>query len=87
MSTVQKVRLHRRIGLALETLYRSDPEPHLAELAHHFVQAAPGGDVERAVVYARRAGERAMALLAFEDAAAHVELALQVVDLLECAQR
>jgi DNA-binding NarL/FixJ family response regulator len=83
LSTVQKVRLHRQIGLALETLYGSDPEPHLAELAHHFVQAAPGSDVERAVAYARRAGERAMALLAFEDAAAHFEMALQVLDLLE----
>lgn len=83
LSTVQKVRLHRGIGGALEALYGSDPEPHLAELAHHFVQAAPGGDIERAVAYARRAGERAMTLLAFEDAAAHVELALQALDLLE----
>lgn len=83
LSAVQKVRLHRQIGLALETLYGSDPEPHLAELAHHFVQAAPGGDAERAVAYARRAGERAMALLAFEDAAAHFDVALQVIDLLE----
>jgi DNA-binding CsgD family transcriptional regulator/tetratricopeptide (TPR) repeat protein len=83
LTAVQRVRIHRRIGETLETLYSSEPEPHLAELSHHFVQAAPGGDVERAIAYARQAGERAMALLAFEDAAAHFELALQVLDLLE----
>ena len=77
------MRLHRRIGLALETLYRSDPEPHLAELAPPLRPGRAGGDVAKAIAYARRAGERAMALLAFEDAAVHVELGLQAIDLLD----
>jgi DNA-binding CsgD family transcriptional regulator len=83
LGAVQKVRLHRQVGLTLETLYRSDPEPHLAELAHHFVQAGPGGDVAKAVAYAQRSGERAMALLAFEDAVMHFEQALQALELLD----
>lgn len=85
LSAARRIRLHRRIGQALETIYRADPDAHLAELAHHFVKAAPGGDIDRAVAYARRAGEHAMALLGFEDAAAHFEAALQIVDLQEPA--
>ncbi len=81
LSTIQKMRLHRQVGLALEAHYRHDLASHLAELAHHFVEAAPAGDVSRAASYAQRAGQQAMALLAFEDAAHHFEMALQVLDL------
>src|SRR6266508_3551916 len=56
----RRIRLHREIGEALERVYE-DPEPHLAELAHHFVAAAPAGDVEKAVDYARRGDARARA--------------------------
>ena len=55
LSTPRRVLLHRQIGEALEKLYAANPEPHLAELAHHFFQAAPGGDVDKAVGYARSA--------------------------------
>ena len=65
----QRLRLHQRVGEILETLYQRDPDPHLAELAHHFFQAAPGGDAGKAVSYAMRAGQRAIALLAYEEAA------------------
>jgi ActR/RegA family two-component response regulator len=75
------VRLHGEIGEALEERYRRDLEPHLAELAHHFARAAPGGRVERAVAYARRAGERAIRLLAYEEAARLFELALRALEL------
>ena len=57
LTTVRRGQLHRRAGEALERLYELDPEPHLAELAYHFFEAAPGGDVEKALVYARRAGD------------------------------
>src|SRR5207302_4311888 len=56
-------------------------ERHLAELAHHFYRAAPGGDVGKAIGYARRAGDRAMTQVAWEDAAANYERALQAMDL------
>src|SRR5262249_51806310 len=64
----RRMRLHRQVGEALEQLYAANLDPHLAELAHHFVQAAPGGDVEKAVSYAVRAAERSRALLAYEEA-------------------
>ena len=53
----------------------------LAELAAHFFLAAPGGDVDKAISYARRAGERAITLLAYEEAVSHYERALQALTL------
>jgi len=75
-----RVRLHERIGEALVALYAPDPEPHLAEIAHHFFEAAPGGDRDRAIAYARRAGERAARLLAYEEAARLYRIALTALE-------
>lgn len=78
------MRLHRHIAEVLEQLYQAQPEPHLAELAYHFLQAAQcGGDAAKAKTYAVRAGERALALLAYEEAASHYEQALQALILTE----
>jgi DNA-binding winged helix-turn-helix (wHTH) protein/tetratricopeptide (TPR) repeat protein len=76
-----RVRWHRRVGEILEDLHRTNLDPRLPELAHHFFQAAPGGDADRAVRYATRAAERATQLLAYEEAVAHYERALQALDL------
>ncbi len=81
LNTPRRVRLHRQIGEAIERLYSASPEPHLSELAHHFFQAAPGGDVEKAIDYARRAGDRAVGLLAYEEAAQEYGMALQALEL------
>ena len=80
VSTARRAQLHLRIGNALEELYGDDPEPHLAELAHHFFLAGPGGDVDKAVGYTRRAGDRAVALLAYEEAVRHYGLALRAFE-------
>lgn len=81
LAASRRLALHRRVGEALETLYAQNPEPHLAELAHHFFEAAPGGEVDKAIDYARRAGDRAARLLAFEEAARLYEMALQALEL------
>src|SRR5262249_32899918 len=83
LRTLERVRRHHRVGEVLEALYARNPEPHLAELAHHFLEALPGGDVDKAVDYATRAGDRANAQLAYEDAAIHYERALQALELEE----
>jgi tetratricopeptide (TPR) repeat protein len=84
VTAIRRVRFHRQIGEALEERYASRLEPHLAELAYHFAEAAHGsGDVEKAVDYARRAGEQAIKLYAYEDATGHYERALQALDLKE----
>jgi hypothetical protein len=77
--------LHREVGLVLEELYASDPEPRIAELAHHFFVAATAGELAKAIDYSVRAGERAMKLVAYEEAADHFERALQAYGLQERA--
>jgi tetratricopeptide (TPR) repeat protein len=72
---------HLRAGEALESLYASNPEPHLAELAHHFFEALPAAEPARAIDYGRRAGDRARQLLAYEEAVRLYELALGALDL------
>jgi class 3 adenylate cyclase len=81
LGRTRRIRLHRQIGGALEALYQSKVEPHLAELAYHFFEGAQGGDDDKAVTYAERAGQRAMSLLAYEEAAAHYDRALQALEL------
>jgi DNA-binding SARP family transcriptional activator/tetratricopeptide (TPR) repeat protein len=72
---------HLRAGEIVERLCASNPEPHLAELAHHFFEALPSGDPAWAVAYAQRAGGHAIALLAYEEAARLFQLALRALDL------
>ena len=75
----RRVQLHRQVGEGLEALYASDLDPHLAELAHHFFEAAAGGNGQKAVVYARRAGSRAVDLLAYEEAVRLYGMALEAL--------
>jgi tetratricopeptide (TPR) repeat protein len=77
--------LHQAVGVALEELYAADPEPHVAELAHHFFVAATAGELPKAIDYAVRAGERAMSLAAYEEASDHYERALQAYGMQEHA--
>ena len=67
---------HRAVGNAIEAVHRADLDPHLPELARHFQASGNDADSERAIDYAVRAGRRADALLAFEDAARFFEAAL-----------
>ncbi len=78
----QRMELHRRAGEALEALAA---EP--AELAHHFARAAPLGTAERAIDYAQKAGDRALAMLAYDEAAAHFERALALLPATEIRRR
>jgi Predicted ATPase len=81
LSTPQRVRLHRQIGRVLETFYGARPDEHLTELAHHFVQAVPVGEIERAVSYCVNAGRRAHRQYAYEEEARHYERALELLEL------
>ena len=69
----RRARLHQQVGEALEGLYAPDLGPHLSELANHFAQAA---NTTKAFEYLTRAGERALGLLAYEEAARLFELGL-----------
>ena len=64
LSMTRLLRLHRAVADALERLHATDPAAPVSELAHHFVTASPAGGVDKAVAWARRAGESAIARLA-----------------------
>ena len=74
LTTARRVRLHRLVVGTLESGRASDA----AELAHH---AIAGSDFDRGVEYARRAGDRAMELLAYEEAVRLYGTALEALDL------
>ena len=71
--------LHRRVALALETLFADRLEEYYGQLAHHFLEAAEGVEVDKAIDYARRAGARAMTLAAYEEAVRFYQMALQAL--------
>ena len=75
----RRVALHERAGSELEGRLGANAERQLAALAQHFFRAAPGGGAARAVEYAARAAEFAMANCAFEEAARLYGLALEAL--------
>jgi DNA-binding SARP family transcriptional activator len=77
LATTRRVRLHRQTVEALEGLCGDDPGPHLSELAHHSIA---GADFGKGLDYARQAGDRALGLLAYEEAARLYEMALEALD-------
>jgi eukaryotic-like serine/threonine-protein kinase len=80
LGTTRRVQLHRKVAAVLEAVYKRDLEAHLAELAHHFFEGSPGGDVDKAIDYSTRAGDRATSQFAFEEAVVHFQHALRALD-------
>jgi hypothetical protein len=74
-------RLHAGVASALEYRYSvaGAVDDHVAELAHHFVAAGPDGDAVKAVDYSHRAGAKAAAVLAFDDAVGYLQQAVDAV--------
>jgi len=69
--------LHRRTGVAIESLYRDRLEDHYADLAHHY---SLSDDAAKAVEYLRFAAEQAVARSAYSEAAADLRAALALLD-------
>ncbi len=61
----RRKQLHDRIGSALETLYASSIDDHLAELAHHYGHAK---NPDKAVQYHSLAAQQALSRSAFNEA-------------------
>src|SRR4029077_21253340 len=72
----RRAALHRRAGEALEAVSADESSPPLAEFA---AQSQAAGD-PRAIRYARAAGDRALALLAHEEAARQYAAALSMME-------
>lgn len=74
----ERARLHLEIAETLEHEYGDDAEPHLAEIAHHYLQGSTGGRADRAVEVAARAAERAIGQFAYHESAQLYERAIEV---------
>jgi tetratricopeptide (TPR) repeat protein len=72
LSRERRKELHGGVARALERRAAFDANPPLSELSHHWLEG-PSSGLARAVDYAVRAAERAVALSAFEDAVALLE--------------
>ena len=81
LSQLRRARLHGRVGEAIARLRSADLDPYLPQLAHHFEQAAPVEQPERAIDFALAAARRADRLLAWEEAAQHYRAALRAREL------
>ena len=79
LGATRRARLHRQIAGALEARLGVDPGARVGELAHHWAKATTAADVEKAVIYARMAGEQALAELAPGDALQWFERALELL--------
>ena len=76
----RRVRYHHKIAVAMERAHADELDTYVNELAHHFSMGAALADADKAVHYCRAAGERALRLLAFEEAAVHFARSLEVAE-------
>ena len=81
LGLARRVRMHEEVARVLEAQVARGVAVDPAELAHHYGRASAGGAAAKAVSYARLAGDRAMAMLAYEAAVAHYEQALDSLSL------
>lgn len=80
MTPARRARLHRRVAEAIEVQCGSDPGDRIGELAHHWSEATVPADAPRAVDYACRAGDRALSMVAPDEAARWYRRALELLD-------
>jgi class 3 adenylate cyclase/tetratricopeptide (TPR) repeat protein len=80
LSVARRQRLHQQIADRLTRRYGEHRDEHVIEIAHHVVAAGPAAPAETVIAVARPAGDRAVALCAFGDAARFYDAALSVVD-------
>jgi tetratricopeptide (TPR) repeat protein len=76
LSTTRRVRLHARVGEALERFYGEEVDAHAAELAHHFAEAETVLGVRKLIRFLRIAGESALAAHAYDQGLAAFKQAL-----------
>jgi tetratricopeptide (TPR) repeat protein len=78
LPVARRPELHRAVADALERLYATNPDAHLAEIAHHYVEA--GSDsAAKALDYSERAGDRAASQHGYEEAVRHYRNALSML--------
>jgi tetratricopeptide (TPR) repeat protein len=73
-----RAELHRDVAHSIEELEAANLDPYLGALAHHWTAAVPSAGASHALDYSRRAGELALAALAYEEAAEHFGRAIDL---------
>ena len=79
LGATRRTRIHQAVGEAIERLYGEHNEARIGELARHFILATRPIDSTKAISYAQRAGDAALAALAPDDAVHHFSQALELV--------
>jgi predicted ATPase/KaiC/GvpD/RAD55 family RecA-like ATPase len=77
VSHLRHRKLHGSVGNALEKVYASNLDQHLGELAYHFLEA---GDKDKALDYFLKAGEKAWAIYAPNEAFSYFQHALELLE-------
>jgi class 3 adenylate cyclase len=76
LGRTRRARLHQRVAEALEEQCGEDPGERMGELATHWGAATVSANPDRALHYAQRAGDRALAALAPDEAVRWYQQAL-----------
>ena len=79
--TLDRMRLHGRVGDALTALHDARLTSVVTRIAHHYYEAAPLGHTDKAAAFAMRAAESAVATYAYEEAVAHCDRAISTLGL------
>jgi DNA-binding CsgD family transcriptional regulator len=83
LTLARRTQLHRHVGEALEVLSQTQAPSYLSQMAYHFFEASQDGQVDKAVDYATKAADNAMAMFAYEDAQRYYDMALKALALHE----
>jgi tetratricopeptide (TPR) repeat protein len=80
LSLPRRQRLHARVADAVEQLYASNRESQVPVLAHHLYQAGAAADPDKTLKYLMMAAQLASAGAAHEEALAHYDNALSLIE-------
>jgi len=86
LSLPRRQQLHLRAAGAIEKVYGRNLTPHAASLAVHY-RLAGAAAVEKALAYSQQAAEAARSVFAWEEAAVHLQAALELTDPGDAAMR
>jgi tetratricopeptide (TPR) repeat protein len=76
----ERAQIHRRVAAVLEQMQGMSPTANLAEIAFHYSEGASPEEFEKAIAFAKLAGERAVEQLAWEEASTHFRDALKMLE-------
>ncbi len=80
LSGARSQQLHRRVAEGLERVHARSLARYLAAIALHYRAAGSAGDAAKAIEYSARAGGQAEAVFAYEEALAHWQAALALME-------